>query len=735
MKAETKKSSFPVSRRQLLVGATTGALGLSQKGRSSDDVYARYVKTSKDFAPVKQDKVWLQKAFPGWLYMPWTYQWSIGYTDESGKWSRSHGYNGAFLDGNGGSPDTPAGKLKWIERNHLHFYLDHTAGKGDLHLWDGGKEKEHLTELHSGGMRTVPLNSDLKQKLFARMKANIEQVKLSPLRSAYALDDEISWGHFVHPAMWRVTDEPLAYTKWLKEVYGEQAPPRSSWVSYDELRPKLADWSIKEFDASPLMDQWSFNDSYWCNFLGELVEYANKIDPQTPCGFVGGQSPSPFGGYDYAKLMRKIQFIEAYDVGSSQAIIRSFNPHNAIPAVTSHFHQSPEDDLWQVWRYLAHGNRGHIGWVENWFDGKTPKPWHARISASLLEASEKIGPLMQDAEWLHDGVALYYSHASIQLGWILDAEAHGKTWVNRNGDHRLGASHHVRHAWENMLRDSGIQYNWLSYVDVIQKGVPSEYRVLILPSTLCLSDAEAKEIEAFCRRGGTVIADYLPGVWDQHGKGRAAGGALDTMFGVRHDPEMRAGDVFGKRLWCEVDQDANFSWKTYKEFLTNGNDCLKEENGFHRCVRKRDVSNSRKFGLGTAALLNLSPQWYNACREEGFQAAKKRVVFLKYLFEAGVRRWVEIEGASEKEFGYEITYFRKADGGRVLFCCSNPEISGSETGGGNAVGLKTEIVEISLKFAKPVKNVRDERSGKSLGSGDRFKLKWVQNEAIVLSYD
>ena len=71
-------------------------------------------------------------------------------------------------------------------------------------------------------------------------------------------------------------------------------------------------------------------------------------------------------------------------------------------------------------------------------------------------------------------MAIYYSHASIQLGWILDAEAHGKTWINRNDDDRLGASHLVRQAWENMLRDEGIQYNFLSYADVIQKGVPLE---------------------------------------------------------------------------------------------------------------------------------------------------------------------------------------------------------------------------------------------------------------------
>ncbi len=239
--------------------------------------------------------------------------------------------------------------------------------------------------------------------------------------------------------MWRVTDDDAAYPAWLKEIYGPGTPERARSVTYEDVRPKLSDWSVEDFDASPLMDQWTFNDSYWNNFIGDLVEFSNRLDPHTPCGWVGGQSPNAFGGYDYAKAMRKVQFLESYNIGGSQAIIRSFNPHNAIPAVTTHFHRTSADTIWQTWYYLAHGNRGFIGWVEKWFDGTTPKPWHEEVAPHFLAAGQKIGPLMSGAEWRHDGVAIYYSHASIQLGWILDAAAHGRTWVNRNGDepHRV----------------------------------------------------------------------------------------------------------------------------------------------------------------------------------------------------------------------------------------------------------------------------------------------------------
>ena len=701
------------------------------------DPYEQYVNTSKDFQAVKQDKAWCLKAFPSWTYMPWTYQWTIGYTEASGKWSQESGYNGAFIDWDQvGDGKSKTGKLDWINQFGLRFYVDHTAAKRYLHLWDGNDMKPHANEVHGSGVRTKPVNAAMAETLKGFIKKHVETVKSSPNRGAYALDDEISWGHFIHPCMWQVTDDKDAYPKWLKEVYGSAAPQRSGWITYNDILPHLKKWTVAEFDASQLMDQWTFNDSYWNNFVGDLVEYANSVDPATPCGFVGGQAPNAFGGFDYAKVMRKVQFIEAYNMGSSQAIIRSLNPQNAIPAVTTHFHKNVDDTIWQVWYYLAHGNRGFIGWVEGWFDGDKPKPWHAQVAPHYKEAGSKIGPLMSGATWIHDGVAIYYSHASIQLGWIMDAESHGKTWVNRNGDDKLGGSHLVRKAWENMLRDEGIQYNFVSYADVIQKGVPKEYKVLILPACLCLSDAEARRIREFVAGGGTVIADYMPGLWDQHGKGRAVGGVLDDLFGVKHDSKMKQADVFGGKLWCEADQDANFSYKTFEDLLTKGNASIKDATGFDKAVRDMAVGQVKAGagGAGKAVLMNLSPQWYNAYRTQGFDAAGKRQAFVKHVTDAIGPRWVALKGAGAKEFGYEITYWAK--GGRtIVFVCFNPEITGSQTGGGNSTGLKSQTAGVMLQFAAPVKGARDERTGKDLGAGKEFPMDWPMNQALVVSFE
>ena len=714
-------------RIRIAVGCALLAL-LTPALPALEDPYEQYVKTSQDFKPVRQDAAFLTTAYPSWTFMPWYYQWTIGYDDAAGAFCQSTGINGAFTDRG------DASHLDWFNKFHLHFYMDHTAGKGDLHLWDHFP-KDKAGQIHGTGFRPHSVNDALKTRLEDLIRKNIEAVQSSPMRSAYALDDEISWGHFVHPCMWQVTDDPAAYTAWLREIYGPQAPVRSGWISYSDILPKLSQWSVATFDASPLMDQWTFNDSYWNNFLGDLVTFANRIDPATPCGFVGGQCPNAFGGYDYAKLMRKVQFLEAYNMAGVQSIIRSFNPHNAISTVTTFFYVTPDDAVWQAWYYLAQGNRGHIAWVENWFDGTTPNKWLAQVAPTYQECSRKIGPLVRGAEFHSDGVALYYSHASIQLGWILDAAAHGKTWINRNSDERLGAAHLGRLAWMQMLRDEGLQFTWLNYADLIQHGVPANIKVLILPETLCLSDSEARLIKAFCQAGGTVVADYLPGLWDQHGKGRPDGGALDDLFGVKHNPRMTAKDLFqgtGK-LWCEVDQDAHFSYRTAAEFLSH-NPCILDASGFHKAVRAMDVAHVNPFGRGSATLLNLSPQWYRAYRAAGPTEAAKRAVFMKPIHDAGIHRWVQIKNADARTFGYEITCWTQ-DRRAILFLVANPEVAAGSTGGGAAAGLKSDTLPVTLAFTRDVSHVKNERTGQSLGSGREFPLQWKMNEACVISFD
>lgn len=689
--------------------------------RDSDRAYLDYIRRAPEFRPVPPPP-------PGrwdtWLYMPWRHRWTIGTGEAGGRFTRAYGINGGFTDHG-------AGPLDWLERWNLRFYNDHTAGKGDLHLIAGSFGERALRDPRA--VRPRPLDDTLRKKLRALITERVQAIRRSPLRVAYALDDEASWGVFTRPAVWRVNGDDGAYERWLRSYYGGSTP-KARWVGPDDVFPQL-DRPLREIDLSPFLDRMTYQDSVWADFVGGLVEHCHRLDPESACGLVGAQAPSLFGGYDYAKLAKKVQLIEAYDVGSAPEILRSFDRDNRRPRVTTHFHNGalgPGQDVWLAWRRFARGDRGMIGWVdEGWFDGGRPRPWLDRFRPALKELGEVQGPKMVGARPLHDGVALYYSHPSVQVSWVLDAEAHGKTWPNRNDDHRLGTSHNVRRAWELLLADAGLRYDFLAYDEVVRHGVPAGYRVLVLPAVYALSDVEARRIREFVSQGGTVIADFACGLFDPYGRGRERG-ALDGLFGVRHGGGETRADFFGGGLWVETDQDAGYAFRRWRELFDTVRPRL--HRGYAVAEKKLPVETERRVGRGRAVYLNLSPQRYLMRRQEGTTDAEARRPFLDPIVRAGaVPRLALTSGGGPPPVPLEAVYWSKGDR-TLVFVVQNVPIAGRSTGGGEAEGLTEAEIPVEVRLARPVAGARDERTGRGLPDGDHFSFLLKTTEAVFFSF-
>lgn len=709
--------------------ATAAQVPVRARGPSHPDAYRDYILSAPEFQPVRQDRAFLIGRWNTWIYMPWRYQWTIGTGLEGGRFCREYGFNGGFTDHG-------QGPLEWLDRWDLRFYNDHTAGKGDLHLYGSENGRNFQADqrdpraIRHGTDGPKPVDPALLRRLRDRVTANIRGVRASPRRVAYALDDEISWGVFVTPLPWRLSADDAAYQRWLNTYYGGNAP-KAHFVTPDFILEQL-NRPLGKLDFSPLLDRLTYQDSVWANLVRQLVEHANRIDPETPCGFVGAQSPSIWGGYDYAKLSKAIQFIEAYDIGSAQAILRSFNPNNAWAQVTTHFHNDRlgvENDIWQSWYYFAHGNRGMIGWVDGWFDGDKPRPWLEKYKATLKELGGVQGPKLAGARWVHDGVAIYYSHPSIQVSWCLDIEPHSKTWVNRNNDHRLGTSHNVRKAWEYLLADSGIQYNFLAYDQVICHGVPAGYKVLILPACYALSDVEAERIREYYQSGGTVIADFACGLFDQHGKARSRG-VLDDFFGVARDGSLTKRDFFSGTLWVETNQDAGYSFKNYRELFGTTN--CRQRDGFAIAEPRLGPPKVKRLGRGQAIYLNLSPQRYLEYREEGADTDAHRATFVSRINPSGRPPRVIVAHQGRRPPQCEVTYWSK--GGRTyVFVLKNIAVAATPTGGGGASGVAPHKITIEVALPRAGKVV-DERTGKSLGEGKTFSFRWNGMEPVFFSY-
>ena len=69
-----------------------------------------------------------------------------------------------------------------------------------------------------------------------------------------------------------------------------------------------------------------------------------------------------------------------------------------------------------------------------------------------------------------------------------------------------------------LIEDQGLQYRFVSYGQ-LEKGelLKGGYRVLVLPRSNSLSDAEAQAIRDFAQ-GGIVIADGEPGIFNEHSR-------------------------------------------------------------------------------------------------------------------------------------------------------------------------------------------------------------------------
>lgn len=78
---------------------------------------------------------------------------------------------------------------------------------------------------------------------------------------------------------------------------------------------------------------------------------------------------------------------------------------------------------------------------------------------------------------------------------------------------------------------------------VLDKHISTEglarYRVLILPNSACLSDAQIEAIGQFVERGGSVIAEFETGAYNESGRSRDANPLLDTLGVGKAGPMMR----------------------------------------------------------------------------------------------------------------------------------------------------------------------------------------------------
>lgn len=634
------------------------------------------------------------------------------------------------------------------------FYVDHAADKGYLHLGDRSDSPNVVPVLRKRDLVTRP-NSLADPATIAKLHGFLSERINSAKGStavAYAFDDEVSLGHFCSPAESDAGTHSIAfYRKQLEDQYktidklnAQYGTNHAGFSSikptgFEEVRRQLVSGGMGKVNLSSWCDWRSAMDTQFADVLAELTRFTNSIDATVPAGFVGGQAPSPWGGYDWRKLSKAVQWVECYDIGASNTILRSFWTQKQPHMQTFFSSKDLRRDAWFLWYYLCQGNRGVIAWPEGWIKDGKAVDYIANLAPTFKEIQGPVSKAIIDGQLQSDGVAMYYSHPSIQMSWALDAACHENTWPNRSSsmDDKISTGGLSRIGWSKSLQDLGVQPVFIHQDHLLEGGLAKKgIKILILSRTLCLSDAEAAAIQTFAKAGGTVVADHLCGLFDEHGKARAVG-ALDTLFGVKRD--LAQGWFNGHDL-TEVNGEKGST-------LTEGTWALGVERSHDVAVVERGLSTNASSAVGEAVgqtvvvvhhgkavYLNLSPIGYLMHRSDDKGKGWLDVV-AGLLKGAGVVARLSVsadDGAAAKLI--ETVFWK--NGARTTVCViKNIDRSATINSFGDVKGgIGDAAVKIKLVFAKPVRDVRNERTGAVLGTGTSFTDTFVPWEANVYSF-
>ncbi len=439
---------------------------------------------------------------------------------------------------------------------------------------------------------------------------------------------------------------------------------------YSEL-PQMR--STAGWNVTPWCDFRNFMDQTFADAVLRAAAVCRAEDPDARCATEGGQSPFPFGWYNYEQVLRADDVIEPYNGGNNVEIIRSLKPAT-IMLQTVGYQYKPGEPLTDrqrlvqkqarrpVWWGLFHGHRGAIIWDDNLPDYQFVNPETQQFtpaaetySAIFNELRHGVGKLFVNARRMHDGIAIHYSPPSDQIHWLLDNLKHARQWMLHNGSDRGSLAIAVRNSWTKLVEDLGLQYEFASPQEIKAGKLKSgSYRVFIMPQSIAVSTEEAAEIREFVRTGGMVVADSRAAEMNEHGRNLGRG-LLDDLFGISRAEGQAAGaEVRG------VANEGSLLLEGKSLQLRVGDEAIAAAGGKH-LARSGGVPLIivSRFGQGRAIFLNLEVGDYAYERLQANSGSSLPDLMESILGLADVHPRVRALGSDGKRLpGTEVVTFR-----------------------------------------------------------------------------
>lgn len=599
------------------------------------------------------------------------------------------------------------------------------------------KDKQYL-------VRTPCLsNPDWRAKVADHMRARAAEAMKFGGAYGYSMGDEMSLTYYTRYFDYCWSPHCLAWFRtWLQQRYKSLEELNRAWettfADWEAVVPMTLAESQSKANAAPWCEFRDFMNDVVADFYAMVRQSLQSVDPQAKAGLSGTQEPRAGNGMDWWKNSRGFNYYHAYNTGWSNEMRRSFAAGTGVlqsPYYAGYWQAGRAIEYNMFW-CLLHDTSGISAWTTPifFYNDFTYSESGRDTLALCHEMKRGLWDLLRNARRVHDGIAIHYSHDSINASQLFGREE------------QIVA---IRDAWVKLIEDLGLQYNFVA-TPQIEAGIlthpkraEDRYRVLILPESFAISEKEKAEIEAFVKAGGTIIADMNVGVVDGKCRrvgrgspdparrvtegspgplrpavgpsgavGRPApnGGMLDDLFGLKRSNKASDGTV-GVAVKMRDRQPQDMKVPAAELLSATSATAFGQSVG----EQKTPVVFRNTVSKGAAWYLNLDFREFE--NERTFHSPTEtsvRALVEAVLSDAGVKRQFIVEFASGRAPHVEVVRYRAGD---LIYL-----------GLLNTSGADEELAKITL----PVKwQVYDCRTGEALATRNELRATLVGGQARV----
>lgn len=401
--------------------------------------------------------------------------------------------------------------------------------------------------------------SDFRRPVARALRRGIPPLlKYSPL--AYYIADESSLTCYEDAFDLCWSDATLAaFRKWLRRQYRTLDRLNEEWGtryrSWQGVVPATWEEAQRRGNPAPWVDHRLFMNRALGDAFRYAAEVAQKVDPDGLVTISGTQLPGSHNGCDWSQIDKIVDYLQPYSGGGQDEMHRSFNPDLILTGFTG-YAMSGIPLEYEIWHRFLHGHQGaSIFWGYSMLDPDLRLNAQGRSLAKCFGElrGEGLSRAISKLRRAHDKIAVHFSMASGHVWWIQDGElTHEGLEFGRRTSASFNRFIQSRSEWGHVFEDLGYQYDYLAY-DRVEEGVlgKGEYRALVLPGSIALSEEEVEQIKQFVRRGGLVVADAMPGQTDLHGR-RLEEPSLQELFA---EPKYGRGRAVLLDRWLEDYED------------------------------------------------------------------------------------------------------------------------------------------------------------------------------------